>query len=225
MHYLDAQMPFYVYKITCQATNEYYWGSRTGNRAIGKQPQDDLWNTYFSSSKLIHRLIKQHGKESFLVEVIEKSMNADEVFWMEQDYIKTTINDPKCLNRWYQDKPTSKKTFSCYNRTKEKHPLYNLPKQRNPNFGSKRTFEQRKNIAINHAPCSGPLNSRARKWELTSPNGEKIHSHGDIQQIVKDLDLSITLLKKYIGIQVPPRSRHCTSTMSRRTVGWMLDKI
>lgn len=225
MHYLDAQIPFYVYKITCQATNEYYWGSRTGNRAIGKQPQQDLWNTYFSSSKLIHRLIKQYGKENFFVEVIENSMDADEVFWLEQGYIKTSINDPKCLNKWYQDKVNSKKTFSCHNRTREKHPLYNLPKHRNPNYGSKRTPEQCANISANHAPCSGSLNARALKWQLTSPEGQKINSHGDIEKVVKALDLSMALLRKYRGEYVPPRGRHCTSDMSRRAVGWMLDKI
>jgi len=55
----------YTYLIRFKLTGQVYYGSRC---AKGCHP-DDLWVTYFTSSKLVHRLIDEHGKDSFDFEV------------------------------------------------------------------------------------------------------------------------------------------------------------
>jgi hypothetical protein len=225
MHYLDAQIPFYVYKVTCLETQEYYWGSRTANRKRRLMPSQDLWIKYYSSSKLLKQLIQVYGKERFKAEIIQEMWDADEAFWLEQEFIKSSINDPKCLNKYYIDRATSKKAFSSYNRCGERHHFYGVPKEKTPWFGKKRSDEEKAKISANHAPCAGSLNSRALKWEIIGPSGEVIKAHGDVEQVVKNLGLSIVLLKKYINQSVPSRSTMCRSNISRATVGWQLTKV
>ena len=225
MHYLDAQIPFYVYKVTCLDTQEYYWGSRTANRKLGLLPSQDLWIKYYTSSKLVQQLITVYGKGRFKAEIIQELRDAEKVFWLEQEFIKSSINDPNCLNKYYTNRHDSKKTFSAFNRSGERHHFYGVPREKHPNFGSRRTPEQRSNISANHAVCSGALNSRALEWEICSPSGEHIRCHGDVAQVVKQLGLSMVLLRKYVNNSVPPRSNMCRSEMSRGTVGWKLTKV
>lgn len=55
----------YTYLIKHLPTGKVYYGlrySKTSNPA-------DLWKTYFTSSKDVHKLIKEYGKESFVTEI------------------------------------------------------------------------------------------------------------------------------------------------------------
>jgi hypothetical protein len=55
----------YTYKLIFKPTNQYYYGVKW---AKGCNP-NDLWVTYFSSSKHIHKLIKKYGLDSFIFKV------------------------------------------------------------------------------------------------------------------------------------------------------------
>ena len=59
MDFLD-RIP-YTYLVKCIPTNQCYYGSRT---AKGCDPSE-LWIRYFTSSKVIQRLIVEYGVESF----------------------------------------------------------------------------------------------------------------------------------------------------------------
>ena len=54
---------YYLYHIP---TGKKYYGVRLKPKA---EPEHDLWGVYFSSSDLVEGLIKEHGKDSFRVEV------------------------------------------------------------------------------------------------------------------------------------------------------------
>ena len=56
---------YFTYYIYNRITNQHYYGARW---KTGCHP-NDLWNTYFTSSKKVKQLIKEHGKESFDVQI------------------------------------------------------------------------------------------------------------------------------------------------------------
>lgn len=80
-------------------TGEFYIGSRSANRTSAA---DDLWHTYFTSSKLINERIKSEGTDCFTAQVIDEFDTPEEAFVAEQTMISERINDPLCLNKTYQ---------------------------------------------------------------------------------------------------------------------------
>ena len=89
----------YTYIITYTSTGEFYIGSRSANRTSAA---NDLWHTYFTSSKLINERIKSEGTDCFTAQVIDEFETPEEAFVAEQLMISERINDPLCLNKTYQ---------------------------------------------------------------------------------------------------------------------------
>ena len=89
----------YTYIITYTSTGEFYIGSRSANRASAI---DDLWHTYFTSSKLINERIKSEGTDCFTAQVIDEFDTPEEAFVAEQLMISERISNPLCLNKTYQ---------------------------------------------------------------------------------------------------------------------------
>lgn len=56
---------YYTYYIFNTITNQHYYGARW---ADGCHP-NDLWSTYFTSSKKVKELIERYGVESFIVQI------------------------------------------------------------------------------------------------------------------------------------------------------------
>ena len=102
--------------------------------------------------------------------------------------------------------------------------MFGLRGENNPNFGLKRTEEQRKLISLNHHDVSGANNPRAIRWLLTSPDGVVTECIGNLEQVVSDLGLGLTSLRTHIGKPVP-ESRYAGKPISKKTVGWKLEKI
>ena len=72
---------YYLYHIP---TTKKYYGARQANQC---EPANDLWNEYFSSSKLVVALIEEYGKASFVAEVRKTFDTAKEAFAWEQKVI------------------------------------------------------------------------------------------------------------------------------------------
>lgn len=89
----------YTYIITYVHTGEFYIGSRSANRTSAV---DDLWHTYFTSSKLINERIKSEGTDCFTAQVIDEFDTPEEAFDAEQLMISERISNPLCLNKTYQ---------------------------------------------------------------------------------------------------------------------------
>ena len=109
-------IPAYVYKVTCKWSGEYYFGFRAANIKHNRHPEDDLWVTYFTSSKIIKSLMQEHPITSFDAIVIAKYATADDAFWAEQQLIKDYIDDKLCLNRNYINKNNAKTVFHTLGR-------------------------------------------------------------------------------------------------------------
>lgn len=61
----------YTYKLIFKPTGQYYYGVRY---AKGCNPSD-LWDKYFTSSKHIHKLIKEYGLNSFILKITKTFEN------------------------------------------------------------------------------------------------------------------------------------------------------
>jgi hypothetical protein len=88
----------YVYIIMNRTTRLKYLGVRYAN---GCHP-NDLWNKYFTSSKLVHKLIKEYGKDDFYVKIIKKFPNDPEkAILKEAQYFKFIKKRNDYLNICY----------------------------------------------------------------------------------------------------------------------------
>lgn len=63
-HSAGDRTPF-TYSLFCSTTKQYYYGVRYGK---GCHP-DQLWSSYFTSSKTVSQLIEQHGKDAFEIRI------------------------------------------------------------------------------------------------------------------------------------------------------------
>ena len=59
----------YTYLIKHIPTSTFYYGVRWKNVKLGLSPEEDLWKTYFTTSKIVKRIIKVYGIETFEVQV------------------------------------------------------------------------------------------------------------------------------------------------------------
>jgi hypothetical protein len=72
---------YYLYHIP---TGKKYYGVQFNSRAN----PEDLWTTYFSSSKLVEKLIEQYGKDSFKYEIRKIFETTEEAHEWEQSVLK-----------------------------------------------------------------------------------------------------------------------------------------
>jgi len=114
----------YVYRVENTVTKEFYYGSRYNYTC---DPIDDIWIDYFTSSKSVKKLIKEFGKESFVVSIIEVFEDSTKCFRNEQTLIETYISDVLCLNKQYvkEDYPVFLNKNKCSDNTKLKMSMAN----------------------------------------------------------------------------------------------------
>lgn len=108
---MTSTTPFYVYRILCLPTGEFYFGYRTRHVKHNREPEQDLWHRYFSSSNTVKQLIQQYGVQQFETSIIFKTFDLDECFWHEQEQIKQHIQDPLCINHYYHDASKGHRQF------------------------------------------------------------------------------------------------------------------
>ncbi len=74
----------FTYYLEHKLTKRKYYGRRTRK---GCKPED-LWVTYFSSSRLINQIIKEEGADIFAVKVARIFQSADDCILHEQKFLK-----------------------------------------------------------------------------------------------------------------------------------------
>lgn len=99
--YLYTSPLAYVYFVKHIPTGKFYYGSRYQNVRRNIRASDDLWVSYFTSSKDIKKIISQEGPGNFSVDILFESENFNECFILEQKLIKENIKDPLCLNKQF----------------------------------------------------------------------------------------------------------------------------
>jgi len=84
----------YTYLIKCPNGKSYY-GYRAANKT---SPEDDLWQHYFTSSKVIQELREQYSDDEFIATVDKTFATAEEAFEYETKFL--TENDCVKSDDW-----------------------------------------------------------------------------------------------------------------------------
>jgi len=87
---------YFTYYLYHKPTKKKYYGAKY---KLGSNPSD-LWKTYFSSSKHVHKLIEEYGKDSFEYEIRKTFSNKDDCISWEQRVLKKlkVKTNPEWLN-------------------------------------------------------------------------------------------------------------------------------
>jgi len=139
-------VPFYVYFIKHIPSDKFYFGSRYKHIEKNISPNEDLWKSYFTSSKEIKLLLKQGLTSDFEVSILMETFDLDFCFEYEQSLIKENIDNPLCLNKRYFNSTSGTTVFRIFRKT--------LSSKGNPKSESTRkkmskpkTKEHRENIS------------------------------------------------------------------------------
>lgn len=87
----------YTYLIVFKPTNQFYYGVRYAKKC----DPDELWKTYFTSSRIVHSLIENNSINDFNVEIRRVFTSKHKAIKWEQKVISKIINNPLCLNKAY----------------------------------------------------------------------------------------------------------------------------
>lgn len=188
----------YTYLIKCTINNKFYYGVRWGNKL---PPSQDLWIKYFTSSKIVKKLIQDYGKESFIFEIRKTFKTKTEAISWEETVLRrlkvlknSNVWLNKCISKAirYDIHPKTGKPLST--ETRNKISKSNLGK-------SKFTNDQKILMSLNR---KGPLhwnhgntwsnevkqknsNSNKNNWlELKKdPKAMQLHKEKSIAKSVK----------------------------------------
>ena len=145
----------FTYLIHCTVTDQYYYGSRYGK---GCHPSS-LWNTYFTSSKVVKQLILEHGKDAFKVSVRKVFNTPEEARKWETKFLKRVkaAQSDKWINQHNADEK-----FYC--------------KGHHGNLGKKHTKEHNENISKGQLGSKRKPHSEERKKKISESHKGKTHS-------------------------------------------------
>lgn len=87
----------FTYHLYHKPTNRHYYGVRYKKDCS----PGELWNTYFSSSPIVHQLIEQYGKDSFVPKVRKVFKSAEQAVRWESKFLSkvNAQHNDKWLNR------------------------------------------------------------------------------------------------------------------------------
>ena len=113
----------YTYLIKHIPTNTVYYGVRSANI---KEPQEDLWDDYFTSSPKVHALIEEYGKDSFVTEIRKVFETKEKAVAWETTVLRRckVLEDSKWINQnvagYIIPTEESRKKISDYHKGKPK---------------------------------------------------------------------------------------------------------
>ena len=177
----------YTYLITFLPTGQQYYGVRTKR---GCNPTD-LWNSYYTSSKVVRQLIAQHGCGAFTTQVRKTFTTREAALLWEHRVLRRldAARTPHWLNKNNGDKKFIKegKTMNGKKHAEDakQRMSINSSGEKNPNWGGKAfTDESRRKISearkgSKHTPESRKKMSAAQSGENNPNYGKKFHWWND----------------------------------------------
>ena len=103
---MSKRKHYYVYKLVDVRTDKFYYGYRSC--AASLDPNDDLGIKYFSSGTF--KTAYKATPTDFTKEIIALFENKDDAYYFEQVTIKSHIEDPYCVNKWFDERGLREKT-------------------------------------------------------------------------------------------------------------------
>lgn len=184
----------YVYVVRNIETKEFYYGYRSANIRHGRDPKEDFWTHYKTSSKNLKAQITK-SPEQFTWEIVFEG-SPEECYWIEQALIKQHFKCHGCLNRHYAE-PGSIQFWKASPGAQKGIPKSKEHRERirQAKLGVPSTIstvaKERRGIAISESnrkrkgvprtpevksrlkgSTSGSANSRAKTWTIEQENGE-----------------------------------------------------
>lgn len=153
----------YVYMTTCLVNNKKY---------IGQHKSSTLDMNYKGSGKALWNAINKYGKENFSVELLKECNSREELNKMEAFYIEKYNADK---DRLFYNITPGKGQGSGTN-----SPMYGKRGKDNPNYGSKRTEEQRRHIS------ESKLGNQSLLGKIAVNNGKR-NRYIELQELDKYL--------------------------------------
>ena len=97
---MDIYQP-YTYLLKFKPTGQTYYGSSYANNKSKVAHPTQLWVTYFTSSKVIKKLIEEYGADSFDVQIRKTFLTAKHTLIWEHKVLTrlNAVKDKKWLNR------------------------------------------------------------------------------------------------------------------------------
>jgi hypothetical protein len=163
----------YTYLIRFKPTLQLYYGAKT---AKGCHP-DQLWIKYFTSSKVVKRLIKEYGKDAFEIVHIKLHETKEDALKWEELYL-TSVDAG--YNREYLNRHNGSKNFTQSGKHPSRETLNKLSKstsgENNGFFGKNHSEETLKIMKENHRDYSGENHPQFGKTGELSHNYGKKHT-------------------------------------------------
>jgi hypothetical protein len=156
----------YTYKLIFKPTGQYYYGVRYAKNCN----PNDLWDKYFTSSKHIHKLIKEYGLNSFIIKITKTFTNKVDAI----DYEYSILNRVKAnKNCKFINKTNNKALFGNEGLILVSHTKTNIQTYHDPSLPlpkdwvigvSEKTSE---NLSIIRK--GKPAHNKGKKCKLTGP--------------------------------------------------------
>ena len=156
----------YTYKLIFKLTGQYYYGVRYAN---GCNP-NDLWDKYFTSSKHVHKLIKEYGLSSFDCKITKTFTNKRDAINYEHQILKRVKAD---VNGKFINKTTSKAIPSMYGLVIINHNELDLQTFHDPSLpipeGWIRGLKQSHIESMSKVRRGKPAHNKGKKGKSTGP--------------------------------------------------------
>jgi hypothetical protein len=156
----------YTYKLIFKPTGQYYYGVRYANNCN----PNDLWDKYFTSSKYIHKLIKEYGLSSFDYKITKTFKNKKDAINYEHQVLKRVKAD---VNGKFINKTTSKAIPSMCGLIVINHSELNLQTFHDPSLpipeGWVRGFKKSHINSMSKVRLGKPAHNKGKNGKPTGP--------------------------------------------------------
>lgn len=181
-------MKAYTYSIYHITSKRYYYGVR-------KSTYFDLGTQYFSSSKLVARLIEEHGLNEFVFKLRRKFESYEEARYHETKFLQRikAVKNPKMLNQAISAKhvPSKDSESEKIRRAKISSTMKKL--WNDDEYRANQNFICKDPIEVSARGMKGALQRaqnyklgiRTRKLRVKKPYKDIILSKGDLTKTVK----------------------------------------
>jgi hypothetical protein len=179
----------YTYLIKHRPSGKVYYGFRAANKV---EPEQDLWQHYFTSSPKVQQLIEETGRESFDIEIRRVFENKEQAVAWETRVLRRcrVLDDDRWINQnvagYIVPTEESRKKISDFHKGKAKSEEHkkNLSESQKgkPKVNSKnQTLEYRALMSQLKSGANNPMFGKKQTEEAKKKIGEKnsIHMRGD----------------------------------------------
>jgi hypothetical protein len=175
---MNIYQPF-TYLIKFKPTGELYYGVRYKQ---GCEPKD-LWDTYYTSSKRVRQLLKEHGADAFEVSIRRTFTNKESAILWEHTVLRrlNAAQHPQFLNENNGNRQFFgggvRKGFKHTEETKRKMAA-STSGENNPNWGGKAFTEESRRKLSEAKKDKNYLSDKQReeyreRWKIDNPMRRK----------------------------------------------------